>query len=288
MGIEERQRGDRVHGELAAGVEAEPAEPQQAGPERDEGNVVRQLVLDPALADVQDRGERGDPGDGVDDDAAGEVEDAPLLQQPAAPDHVDEGEVDEEQPEREEDQVGLEADAVGEGPGDQRGGDDREHHLEDHEDQHGNGRVGGAGVVGEMPRSMTWSRLPMMPPTIAGEAERVANGVPEDGRPAHRDEALDHDGDDVLAADQAAVEERQRRRHQQDERARHQHERGVSGVEMWHVSPCGSRLDGPSPERAAKLGHFGAGFNSGAPPAPRWNVGANGDSGVGWALAPPP
>ena len=51
----------------------------------------------------------------------------------------------------------------------------------------------------------------------AREAQRVAAEIPEHGGPAHRHEALDHDGQDVFAADQAAVEERQARRHQHDE-----------------------------------------------------------------------
>ena len=77
-----------------------------------------------ARADVEHRRQRRDAGDVVHHDAAGEVEHAPLLQDAAAPDHVHEGEVDEQQPEREEEHVGLEGHAVGEGAGDQRRRDD--------------------------------------------------------------------------------------------------------------------------------------------------------------------
>jgi len=45
--------------------------------------------------------------------AAREIEHAPLGQQTAAPDHVDEGEVDKDQPTHQEQQVGAEAQAIG-------------------------------------------------------------------------------------------------------------------------------------------------------------------------------
>jgi len=38
------------------------------------------------------------------------------------------------------------------------------------------------------------------PVPIAAEAQRVAIQIPDDGRPAHGDEALDHDGEHVLPA----------------------------------------------------------------------------------------
>ena len=40
------------------------------------------------------------------------------------------GEVDEERPDADEDCIGSELEAIGGCSGDQRGGDDREHHLE--------------------------------------------------------------------------------------------------------------------------------------------------------------
>ena len=78
-------------------------------PSATSGMLCGPAVGDPAPADVEHRGERGDAGDVVHDDAAGEVEHAPLLQEAAAPDHVDEREVDEQQPAGQEDHVGLEA-----------------------------------------------------------------------------------------------------------------------------------------------------------------------------------
>jgi hypothetical protein len=46
---------------------------------------------------------------------------------------------------------------------------------------------------------------------VAGEAERVAADEPDDRGPAHGYEALDHNGEHVLAADEPAVEKRQPR-----------------------------------------------------------------------------
>gem|GEM_PF-5184648 len=48
---------------------------------------------------------------------------------------MDEGEVDEQLPGHQEDEVGLEGDATGESTGDEGWRDDREHHLVDDEQQ---------------------------------------------------------------------------------------------------------------------------------------------------------
>ena len=81
-------------------------------------------------ADDEDRGEGGDAGADVHDDAAGEVEARPSCgEEAAAPDPVREGDVDEQAPEHQEHQVALEVDPVGEGAGDERRRDDGEHLL---------------------------------------------------------------------------------------------------------------------------------------------------------------
>ena len=51
---------------------------------------------------------------------------------------------------------------------------------------------------------------------VAGEGERVADEHPEHGHDAHRDEALQHDREEVLPSDQTAVEEGQARCHHHD------------------------------------------------------------------------
>ena len=123
--------------ERAAGVEAEPAEPQQRRAHDGHGQVVRLHRLVPvaaALAEHDRADERGDARGDVHDGAAGEVERAELLQPAAvAPDPVGERVVDEGRPEHGEQQEGRELHALGEGAGDQRRRDDGEHHLEQHE-----------------------------------------------------------------------------------------------------------------------------------------------------------
>ena len=77
-------------------------------------------VRNPPPADIENRGECRHAGDVVHHDAAGEVQDTPFLQNAAAPDHVHEREVDEDEPEGQEGHIGFERYAVGEGAGDQR------------------------------------------------------------------------------------------------------------------------------------------------------------------------
>ena len=55
------------------------------------------------MADIKDGSERGKPGNGVDDDAAGEIEHAPMGEQSATPNHVREGVIDEQLPKDEKD-----------------------------------------------------------------------------------------------------------------------------------------------------------------------------------------
>ena len=117
-------------------------------PSATSGMLCGAAVGDAPPPHIEHGGQRGDPGDGVHHDAAREVEHAPLLQQAAAPDHVDEGEVDEQQPANEEDQVGAEPHAVGERAGDQGRGDDGEHHLVREEHEVRNRWVAGAACPG--------------------------------------------------------------------------------------------------------------------------------------------
>ena len=87
LGVHERDTGQVVRGQRGAGVEAEPAEPQQAGAEQHERHVVRaHRVLAEAdpLAEHQTQRQRGGAGVDVHRGAAGEVLDAPAGQ-PAPP-----------------------------------------------------------------------------------------------------------------------------------------------------------------------------------------------------------
>jgi hypothetical protein len=172
----------------------------------------------------------------VDNGAAGEVEageggvDVGGVEQSAhAPDHVGHGAIDEQGPKGEKDGHGAELHALGKGAGDQRRGDDGEHELVDHEGLLGDG----GGVVG-VRRDADAAQEEVLKASDEGvamaEGQRVADNGPENGDQAHHGEALHHGAQDVLLADQAAVEERQTGSgHQQDQGGGGQHPGVVAG-----------------------------------------------------------
>jgi hypothetical protein len=130
--------GQAVGGQGGTGVEAEPAEPQDGRAEHGQGQVVRDeglLAVAGALAQVDGAGQGRGGRTHVHHRAAGEVQGAQAGQPAAAPDPVAHGAVDEDEPQDGEQQETGELDAFGEGPGDKRRGDDREHALKDHEGQ---------------------------------------------------------------------------------------------------------------------------------------------------------
>ena len=97
-----------------------------------------------------------------------------------------------------------------------------------------------------MPRRNAWSRLPD-PVRAAAEAQRVADEPPQDGRDAHRDEALDHDRQRVLAADEPAVEEGEPRRHEHHQARGEEHEAGVRAVDHRAIVRLAHLLTRPDP-----------------------------------------
>ena len=177
---------------------------------------MRTAIGGVALADVENGGESGDAGDVVDDDAAGKIENTPLLQKASAPNHVDEGEIDEGEPSGKEQHVGLEGDAVGEGAGYERGGDDGEHHLVGNENEGGNGVIGRGRIEADAAQKSE-VEVADDPVPVAAETERIAVEIPDHRGPAHGNETLNHDGEDVFAPDQAAVEKGQAGGHQHDQ-----------------------------------------------------------------------
>jgi hypothetical protein len=136
--------------------------------------------------------------------------------------------VDQNEPDRDEGQVGPETHALGEGPDHQRGRDDGEHALEDHEDVLGDGspecfgRDAGEAELAEA----TDEGVPL------GEGQAVSEQDPEHSDDTGGDQALHQDAENVLGPDQPAVEERQarNRHHQHQGRAGH-HPGGVAGTE---------------------------------------------------------
>ncbi len=71
----------------------------------------------------------------MNDDAAGKIENAQLGQKAVTPDHVHEREIDKGQPADQEQQIRSKTNPVRKCTGDQRRGDDGEHHLVGHEDE---------------------------------------------------------------------------------------------------------------------------------------------------------
>ncbi len=168
VGDQEGVGGEAVGAQGGAGVEAEPAEPQEARAEDGHRDVVGldTLAVEHAAPD-QDGDEQGRHArGGVDDGAAGEVEGAQLVQ-PAVggPDPVRHGGVDEHRPQDGEQHERAEALALGERARDQGRRDGREHQLEggeqDERDRRAVGRVGRETDGDEARR--TGSGLPMRP-----------------------------------------------------------------------------------------------------------------------------
>ena len=138
QGVGEGEHARVAGREAAAAVEAEPAEPEQAGAEQHVDRVVgeeRLAAVVLAGADDQRRRQGREAGAHLDRDAAGEVEGAAGLQPAAAEGPVGEHGVDEHRPERGEDEEGAEAHPLDHRAGDQRDGDDAEGRLEGHEDE---------------------------------------------------------------------------------------------------------------------------------------------------------
>ena len=187
-----------------------------------------------ALADDEHGGEGGDAGGDVHHGAPGKIEGAELVEPASvAPHPVGERVVHEGGPRQHEDDEGGELLALGEGARDERGGDHREHHLEEHEGLVGNGR----GIRGIGLRAHPAQARPLEPADDASlvrpEGEGVAPEHPLHGDQGEDDEAVHERPERVLLPHHAAVEEREPRRgHQQDERRGHQHPRGVPRVDF--------------------------------------------------------
>ena len=216
VGVDEGGGGQRAGGQGAAGVEAEPAYPQQAcADEAEDHGVGREggVGIADAFAEVDAGNKSGDTAGDVDDGAAGEVqtrnEVAGGVEQAAdAPDHVGHGAVDEQGPEGEEERHGAELHAFSESAGDERRGDDGEHKLVDHKGLLGNGS-GIVGVGGESDAAEEEVLEAADEGVAVTEGQRVSADGPDDGDQSHHGKALHHGAEDVLFAHQAAIEERQ-------------------------------------------------------------------------------
>ena len=194
-----------------------------------------------AAAEDHGGGEGGHAGVDVHDVAAGEVQRPHRVHPAAAPDPVGHGSVDQGDPKHGEQHVGLELHALGEGARDEGGGDDGKHALKDHESLVGNvvrvrPGLGGADVVEAHEFKAADEAA-----DIRAEGQRVAPEHPNDAHDAHAHEAVHHGGGGVLAARQAAVEQRQPRRHQQHERGADQHPRHIRLIHGRQPRLCRAR-----------------------------------------------
>jgi len=231
VGVDEGAGGERTGAKGAAGIEAEPADPEQAGSDKAEDHGVGRHVgvgITEAFAEIDGGDERGDAGSDVDDGAAGEVERgnvaaAGIEESADAPDHVGHGAIDEQRPEGEKDGHGAELHAFGEGAGDERRRDDGKHELVDHVGLLGDG--GGVVGVGSEADAAQEDVFEAADEGVAvAEGEGVAADRPEDGDEAHHGKALHHGGKDVFAPYEAAVEERETGAgHEENERGRDKH-----------------------------------------------------------------
>ena len=184
--------------------------------EQRRGSVVRPLAQDDCCDD------RGGRSVDVDDRAAGEVKRAPLCEPAAAPHPVRDRRVDDQHPQRDERRIGREPHALDDRSRDQRRGDDGEGRLESHEQHVGNGALGlEADAAQQRVRQVAEHGV------AAGEGERIAKQRPGERHEAERDETHHHRVERVLRSHQPAVEEGERRRHQENERGGHEHPRGI-------------------------------------------------------------
>ena len=239
-GVEQGDRGDRVRRRGRARIESDPADRQQRGADRRVDEVAGRHVLpaEPApLAQEQGADQARDAGVDVHHRPAGEVQHVVLAaQEAAAPDPVRDRRIDQQVPERHEQQEPGELHPLGEGAGDQGGRDDREGELVGEVEVLGQALGAAVGGVGPTPFSMKACRLPI-------QSLRRVRGDPEgqavaDDEPEHRDQGRDrhllgHGRQYVLSAHHAAVEQGQAGQgHHQDERRGGDHPGGPARIEL--------------------------------------------------------
>jgi hypothetical protein len=150
-------------------------------------------------------------------ESAREIEHAALGKPAAAPNPMRHRHIDEQEPERRENEQRPEAQAFDEGANHQRRRDDGERHLEHEEHGLRDRRAGSHGVA----RHAEQKRFVEIADPVAPTAEGETVGANE---PQHRGEAGDHETvhqhrEQVLGAHEPAIEQsKPRQRHEQNER----------------------------------------------------------------------
>ena len=148
----------------------------------------------------------------------------------AAPHPVCQRVVNQGAPQQAEDQEGGKLHALGKGAGDERRRDGGEHALEGHERQVRDGIRVRAGLA-PYPRQAEVVQVADDAADVRAKGKAIAPQHPLHANQGQQNETLHQGGEHVLAAHQAAVEQRQaRRHHHQDEHRRGQHPGGVAGA----------------------------------------------------------
>ena len=232
---DERVGGQAIRRNRRAGIEPEPAEPQETGTQHGHRHVVRlhPVAIDGSMADHQGDDQGRDARADVDDRAAGEVERA-KLEQPAIhrPDPVRQRRVDEDGPQDREQDEGPEPLALGEGAGDEGRGDGRKHHLEpgEQDERHGRG-IDRAGLEADAVEQREIESADQPEPVdVRPEREGEPDHDPDDADQGQAEEAVHDRRQDVLAADEAAVEQGEAWQHDHDQGGRHEEPGGISGI----------------------------------------------------------
>ena len=215
---DERVRRECVRAERRAGIEAEPAEPEERRAEHRHRQIVREHcrpAVAAALAEQDAERETGDTGEDVDDEAARKVERAELREEAAAPDPVRHRVVDEDGPEQDEERERAELHALRERTRDERRRDDGEHALERDERELGNRAV--LENVHADVREAELLKAADEAADVRTERHRITEDQPLDGNHRDDEETL-HDGrEHVLAPHHATVKEAKTRCHEENQ-----------------------------------------------------------------------
>ena len=211
--------GQSVRRQRTAGIEAEPAEPEQASAENGHGQIVgshRSLAEADASAERMGAGEGRRRRGHVDDRTSGKVNRAKTGHPAAAPDPVSHGAIGEGHPQRREQQHGRKTDALRIGSGNERYGKSREHALKNHE--YGVRQIG-CRAVGffSYAEKKYMIEAAYKSGDVSAKSQRIAEYRPKHRNEAKRRIAVHAGGQDVARANEAAVKKRQRRSHKHDE-----------------------------------------------------------------------
>lgn len=222
--------------EACAGVEAEPAEPEEAGAEADIGDIVRTNGCCAEVFPFSDEdgcGESGEAGRYMNDGAAGEVQRAHIADEAAyAPDHVAHRVIHEGAPQQDEEAVCGETRPFHDAAGNDGRRQDGEGHLEHAEQDVWDG--GGVIRVGFHTYAIEEGpvQIPDDAAHIRAEGQRISEKEPLHGEDGQADEGHHHRIQRVFAAYEAAIEKAERRRHDEDQQRRHSHIRHIAGREF--------------------------------------------------------